>query len=306
MSTPILDINTALGLVIHGGYGGYEPISQLQGVKLAPALDWIEGLEMLQKSSTTFVESSSIDSAVQFQHSFLPEHVRSQINVVTGNYGALFDAFNQGKEGDRNFQENLETMHDEYGFFAALKSARWTLWPINTNGNHWMCVVLELAQTVATGLYDRVVAYAIVDGFRNTKNRDFFLQRVVRVLERDGITVPRNAQRQIWSPRQPDGYTCGLRTTHFMWEMMNRMSGVVLGEKADQELWMPMSGYFDPDHVRLQMAGYIAAWGLRDLKYKARVSIQLVRSTFEFAPAAQRPAAEKIPPSARTTTSSKT
>ncbi|TGJ81135.1 hypothetical protein E0Z10_g7622 [Xylaria hypoxylon] len=178
--------------------------------------------------------------------------------------------------------------------------------PINTGDNHWSVIFIVLEKTKVAletyqdpavdtpSYYTQIVDYSIVDprvsggiadpavdAYAETRG-NFIEERLDAVFKfcRIGSTRPETElRRPIWVPRQEDNdnWSSGLRVIDFIWEMLRRIQDFESsGAQNRESLFRPMRPYFDPDYVRLDVAGAIAAMGLQRQDFRARITLAQV------------------------------
>ncbi|KAI0839353.1 hypothetical protein F5Y06DRAFT_265209 [Hypoxylon sp. FL0890] len=162
--------------------------------------------------------------------------------------------------------------------FRPFKQTEWTFWPINYGGNHWELVIIHKEQV--NGEWSHIVQIAVIDAWRNSTDstrRRVVNRRVKGLMKKLKFTFGQNIERTVWVPWQKDGWSCGLRTYWAARRIIERILKLEEeGLNYDEEVWLPLSGWFNPDFVRWEMIGLNAYDCVKDLGYRARIAVELV------------------------------
>ncbi|KAI1407911.1 hypothetical protein F5Y13DRAFT_173763 [Hypoxylon sp. FL1857] len=236
----------------------------------------VRGLSSLLANREEWLTDDAIYKALRPVHDGLPRSVRSRITIPVVEITGLF------VEGDRNYDDLISAPKGgrRYGrVFQQFKETEYSLWPINFAGNHWELVFIH-KKRVDGGEWSHILHIAVIDGWRDesTRRRKAFVDaRLRRLFEKFNFTFEPNCERNVWAPWQKDTWSCGLRAYWAAKQMMSRiLQHHEEGSSYDEELWLPLSGWFNPDFVRWEMIGLNAYHCVKELDYRARVAVELV------------------------------
>jgi len=253
----------------------------------APEEGWpdISGLNNLQASNTQWLSDSAIEAAVREYHSGLAPDVQSWIDVTLPLINS--EVFFPGQQGEDALVKFIYRRRDR--MYRAMKQKEYSIFPVNTQGNHWVTVVLhkELsADTDAKGkgkgknkkTYSRIGQMAVIDPFRDDGRIALVTSRMESILRgAAGFQFSENFSRTIWCPHQPDGTSCGPRSYWCAKQLMDRIQGFYeSGYFYNERFWGDLSGWFNEDFVRGEMIGRTAWAGVKAMGYNARLAIECV------------------------------
>lgn len=244
--------------------------------------EWIESLNNLQVKRTAMVYGGDIDLSLLFRYSFLPEAVQAKINLITAKLHGLFQDIRDGDEGYLMWKNTLNCLHRNPDFTSQLRTRKYHLWPINVMGDHWVSVFVRMEKSgKEADFFDLIAQVVVLDPMHHHKAAGWVARRVKKVFKTDNVELLEGADRQVWIPTQHDEFSCGIRCYTYLNEMMRRIKEVeITGNKDPESLFEPFSGYFDADEMRHEMIGLVAAMGLRDQKYVARVAVEVVEEIY--------------------------
>lgn len=168
-------------------------------------------------------------------------------------------------------------------FITHIRERQYTIWPTNV-GNHWVVIIIRTAPLTAehrdAGEPDKtlVTHIAVVDPAKHRKTIDLVHQRMQLFLEYHDFVIADDSRTEIWIPKQRDGWSCGIRVYHVITVMLERIKHEVLAKssKRPSSIWAPLSKYFQPAKVRLELIGLLAdtaAQAVGKGKYAAKVSL---------------------------------
>ncbi|KAI1137672.1 hypothetical protein F5Y05DRAFT_387939 [Hypoxylon sp. FL0543] len=251
------------------------PRIEERGIAQSSNFGAIRGLSSLLASREEWLTDDAITKALEPFLDSLPRALRNRISLGTSDITGLFEAANpifesiiRAPKGSNRYMRA----------FQQFKATEWTLWPINYGGNHWELVVIHKEQV--NGEWSHVLQLAIIDAWKNDsdrRRREFVDTRVRRLLRHFDFTFAKNFEREVWVPWQKDFWSCGLRTYWSARQIVERILKLEEdGLNYDEEVWSPLSGWFNPDFVRWEMIGLNAYHCVKDLDYRARIAVELV------------------------------
>ncbi|KAI3321965.1 hypothetical protein HD806DRAFT_545629 [Xylariaceae sp. AK1471] len=306
---------------------------------VSPTTQWVPALERIQAYREAFLTAPEIDEAVAFRENFLPTEVKKRVNIFSAesgyprlwnpNYRDFFsrtlkedkrpNAADENQIFEKYMADNVMTLKETFSAHP------YHMWPINT-GDHWEVVFVVLKKSDEdSDEYDTLSAFTVVDprlpgrkpdpeDAEGQDKADIIIYRLGRMFELCDIGSKEdyfNLERLIWVPEQGkgDNWSCGLRAIWFVWEILIRLQDMeTSGIRDTNMLFRPMRPYFNPDYVRLDAAGAIAARGLNSEDFRARIAVARVTrivpkpqtsSNPQFNPdqltPKQNPPVEKIP-----------
>ncbi|KAI1642573.1 uncharacterized protein F4817DRAFT_369209 [Daldinia loculata] len=236
----------------------------------------IRGLNQLQASREEWLNGDALDKALKVYQNSLPKLARDMIHIADTSIEGIFGT------SQKTFEDILTR---NYGRFCrSLKRTEYTLWPLNIYGNHWELGVIRKANpTKKDEGWTRIVQLGIVDSWEDKQRgprRQFAESRLQRFLRKNQFTFARDHQRYISTARQLDAWSCGLRTFWAARHVMNRIVDMVQGDvyHYNENLWEGMTGWFNPDLVRWEMIGLTAYEAVREMGYRARIAVEVVRT----------------------------
>ncbi|KAI1853345.1 hypothetical protein JX266_002051 [Neoarthrinium moseri] len=243
------------------------------------------GLDSLQAGHTEWLNGSALDVPTEFRYLQQPPEVRQLINLLDTSADAGLFRHSGGTSLEHNADKVRQSLEgtNHGGDSKLLKSIRaheFTMWPVDV-GMHWVVLILQMQQTGGSKEFDHVAQAVIIDTDHDPLTVGFVLDRLKTVLAAGGISFARTPELllNMWVPPQDDGWSCGLRCYAAMSEFMQRVTRLYLaGKTYEDSLWEPMPSWFLAQSVREEMAGLCAAMCVRELKYKARIAIELVDS----------------------------
>ncbi|KAI0394548.1 hypothetical protein F5Y17DRAFT_251142 [Xylariaceae sp. FL0594] len=254
----------------------------------------LSALNNLQADKSEWLSDTAIEVAVREYHAGLAPAVQRRVDVQH----KLIDAevFVPGRRGEDALSKLVARKRDR--LWRAMREAEYSIFPVNTRGNHWVTVVLhkELCQdntsagagagagSEDTGAgkkqqhYGHVTGMAVVDPFRDSQRVALVTSRMESLLKRAaGFTFAEDYQRSIWSPHQPDISSCGPRSYWCAKQLLDRVQALYeAGRFYDETFWDHLSGWFDEAFVRGEMIGRAAWAGVKDMDYRARVAVECV------------------------------
>ncbi|KAI0100733.1 hypothetical protein GGR51DRAFT_575220 [Nemania sp. FL0031] len=264
---------------------------------------WLNALENIQSSWKAHVTSNEIDEAVTFRHDALPASINKLLCVHSANSGPhgfanqSYENPEWGNPAEDEIQERIEQDGDDFirdhgdELKEKLHKYPYHLWPVNTGG-HWEVIFIVLEKTGNDpDTYSRVFGYAVVDPLVSGGKADdysevnarskFINTRLNEIFQDSHSTTQRpnffECERNIWVPKQSDNWSSGLRAIDFIWEILRRIQDMeTSGLRNLESLFRPMRPYFNPEYVRLEAAGAIAARGLKTVDYQARIVLARV------------------------------
>lgn len=243
--------------------------------------NWVDALRTLQLSSLGDVDSAALEATLEFRESFLPNFVRSQLGLLpAGLYFGLLCI------PEAQYTRRIQAAKQEpLSFWREIKKGPFVLWAGNLAGAHWIGVVLYLEETQkGSGRFDRVVQYAMNNSSQSIEEatsvtNNYVDTQLIRVLAEDGITVAPGAKQPMFTPRQRNNWACGIYTYKFLHVMMQRIEKYITEPSYGIDvLWEDIIQRWNPDELRLEMAGLCAARGLTDatINYHARIAVERV------------------------------
>jgi hypothetical protein len=304
-----------------------------------PIAKWVPALERIQTHREAAVTAPEIDEALTFRYHYLPAEVKRCVNIFSAESGyprlwnpnyrdfspwsmdqdKMPDPTEENKKFEKYLTDNEESLKQIFSVHP------YHMWPINT-GNHWEVVFIVLTKSDEDSKeYDMLSAFTVIDprlpGRKPSPEDVEAQEKAVEVIDRLGSIFEfcglwykgdhLNLERLIWVPEQKkgDNWSSGLRAIWFVWEMLIRLQDMETSGVRDIDmLFKPMRPYFNPDYVRLDAAGAIAAGGLRSEGFKGRIAVARVtrvtpkpqtsnNPTFlpDMLASARSPPVEKIP-----------
>ncbi|KAI8949802.1 hypothetical protein F4801DRAFT_385710 [Xylaria longipes] len=170
-----------------------------------------------------------------------------------------------------------------------LKATEYNIFPICSNGNHWVLVVLHKNQVPSTAdptkrEWSRVVQAVVLDPFRSSQRTDFVHETLRRWLTQAGqFTFAPNYVQNVWVPLQHDDSSCGPRAYWHAKQILDRLLALhENGINYNPSLWGDLSGWFNEGFVRDEMIGRCATTAVRLMDYNARVAVEVVNRTKDF------------------------
>ncbi|KAI0173016.1 hypothetical protein GGR52DRAFT_547048 [Hypoxylon sp. FL1284] len=234
----------------------------------------IRGFLDLQRGNSQWINGDALDKALQVYHGSLPSDVRDTIHVAKTDLEGLFD-------------DSPTTTYDaavgkRYGrLFRQFARTKYSLWPINVNGLHWELVFMQKSAPKSSsavnrpGEYSRIARMAVIDSWRGwgreerSKMVDDKLHAIFAAYD---FEFSNNHERDIWVPAQEDVWSCGPRV---FWGAKELMSRIASGDTND-DLWADLDGWANPEASRWEMVGLNGYQAIKDMDYRARVSVELV------------------------------
>ncbi|KAK9774732.1 hypothetical protein SCAR479_08552 [Seiridium cardinale] len=275
---PILPTTT---LVIGNGTNTHHELARAEGVVASiESLDAFLGLNTLQISSDEWLDGSALDVPTEFRLLQQPPDVQGLINLLNTSAGeGLFTAKPQQKSWlDRHEKSVLGPVPRlDFTTIARIRSHMYTFWPVDV-GMHWVVATLYMTKAGRSKDFNQVGKVVIFDSEQNEATIDMVLDRLKTILAASDITLAPEADLlpTIWTAKQDDNFSCGLRCYTVMHELMQRITRLYMnGETYDASLWEPMRAWFHAQSVREEMAGLCAAMCVRDLGYEARIAVEL-------------------------------
>ncbi|GAW18942.1 hypothetical protein ANO14919_084260 [Xylariales sp. No.14919] len=280
-----------------------------------PTGRWVDALENIQSFRNAVLTADEIEEAILFRYDFLPANISKLIYIHSAESGfaGMWDIDHQPPKYGNNPNNKLEDQKQELDEWItsnidvlqeSFHKHPYHIMPINTGGNHWEVIFIVMEKSkrdVDVGnpaIYTQLAGFSIVDprvsGGKadplvdieaQTHARNVFInERLGGIFRRCQLHTKSDdgndkVERMIWVPKQEvnDNWSSGLRIIDFVWEMLRRIQDVESsGIRNTESLFRPMRPYFDPDYVRLDAAGAIAARGLQDRDFRARVCLTQV------------------------------
>ncbi|KAI8956724.1 hypothetical protein F5Y11DRAFT_342142 [Daldinia sp. FL1419] len=244
-----------------------------------PLRDWpdIRGLNQLQASRDEWLNGDAIDKAVKIYYDSLPQLAREKIHIADTSIEGIFG------DSERAFEDVLARNYRR--FFRGFKNTEYVLWPINVRGNHWeLCLIRKQNPSGAVDGWTSVVRVSIIDSWEDSRRgpRKLFVEdRLQKLLLKQNLTFAIDWRKEVSTARQPDSWSCGLRTFWAARQAMDRIVNMVRTGtyRYNENLWNDMGGWFNPDLVRWEMIGLNAYQAVKEMDYRARVAVELVNHT---------------------------
>ncbi|KAI3318798.1 hypothetical protein HD806DRAFT_302841 [Xylariaceae sp. AK1471] len=245
-----------------------------------PANGWpsIGGLHSLQYSRDTWLNDEAILVANKVYHSSLPKDVRDQIDITQPGIDAR--VFYSGRTGVDALYNVLKGPLTR--MYKTIKAKEYNIWPINTNGNHWVTVIIHKKQRPDKDngnkqAWTHITEMAVVDPYRSGATMNMVHTQIRKLLEAGKFTFALDYERKVWSSLQRDASSCGPRSYWCAKQFMDRILWLYESKSSyNENLWDDLSGWFDEDFVRGEMIGRAAWNAIRDMNYNARVAIECV------------------------------
>ncbi|KAI8631597.1 hypothetical protein F5Y19DRAFT_463300 [Xylariaceae sp. FL1651] len=265
-----------------------------------PLMGWpdIRGLNSLQLARDEWLNYGAIEVAIRAYHSGLPKILQDRIDIQAPEYDSLFAGGKTGAEALRTILSLKNTR-----LYNRFKRSEYSIWPINTNGNHWVTVVLHKQQRPTKQdkkkmEWSHITQMAIIDPFRSAPNQRMVNAQMRRFLENDGnFTFAPGYERTVWGPLQRDTTSCGPRSYWCAKQIMDRLLELHEdGIDYDESIWNDLSGWFNEDFIRGEMIGRNAWDGVRAMDYNARLAIEIVNQVKKYGTHRSRNAGEAMKP----------
>ncbi|KAK6085515.1 hypothetical protein SCUP515_00622 [Seiridium cupressi] len=268
-------------LVVGNGTHTHHGLARVEGVVAnIQSLDAFLGLNTLQISSDEWLDGSALDVPTEFRLLQQPPEVQGLINLLNTSAGeGLFTAdLQQESRLDRHEKSVLGPVPRlDITTIARIRSHMYTFWPVDV-GMHWVVIIMYLTKAGRSKDFSQVAKVVIFDSEQSQTTIYMVLHRLRTILAASSITLAPEADLlpTIWTAKQDDNFSCGLRCYTVMHEFMQRITRLYMnGETYDASLWEPMKAWFHAQSVREEMAGLCAAMCVRDLGYEARIAVEL-------------------------------
>ncbi|KAK8042500.1 hypothetical protein PG994_012983 [Apiospora phragmitis] len=198
-------------------------------------------LECIQMRRTSWLTADCVDIPLSWAYKCQPRAVRHRINLLpaTDSDGLFQDpegeVVAEGEGGGRHlnardefrtdvkFQKKLEDAYKTRPkMWARIRAREFTIWPVHTTA-HFVTILLRMRRRDPNGHpntpYDEVAQFSILEPRTH--------RRLRRILNYDGITIPDDAFRGPWYPKQHDTFSCGIRAYHMAKEFMERLTWIL-------------------------------------------------------------------------------
>ncbi|KAI8627663.1 hypothetical protein F5Y19DRAFT_486604 [Xylariaceae sp. FL1651] len=221
---------------------------------------WLPALENVQSSREASVTAAKIDEALSFRYRFVPDEFRHLIWLFPASYVACqyrrplavhFIVLVRSWTGS-------QLLFDRFAYFSFINP----LFPASS---------ADLRYNSQQQIEDAHKARADME--------DIIWRHEISSI----VSDKRLGAREIRLPRQHDNFSSSLRAIWAAWELLLRIQDLETSSVRDSagirvydELFRPMRPYFDPDYVRLDVAGCIAARALQEEDYEARIVVARV------------------------------
>lgn len=247
--------------------------------------DTIRSLDRLQRSTTEWLDGTTIDLGANFHLDRLPGTVDDEINYTNTWPAGLWNDQHKGAAGLADFHRMKKEITNPVSgvptFLTHMHERQYTIWPTNV-GNHWVVIIVR-TEPLTGGEPEQktlVTHIAVVDPARHRKTVELVHQRVKEFLEYHDFVIADGSRTEIWTPKQRDSWSCGIHVYNVIKVMIERIETRVLGDSSEcsSVVWAPLSKDFQPHEVRLELTGLLAAAAAQTLgqsKYSARVSVAL-------------------------------
>ncbi|KAI1419188.1 hypothetical protein F5Y12DRAFT_284933 [Xylaria sp. FL1777] len=246
-----------------------------------PSKSWpdIRGLNSLNYSRDKWLTGDAIEVSIAEYCSGLPKDLQDKIGL--GIPGINPKVFHQGPGGDEVLAMAIQTRAGRR-VLARLKTTPFSIFPICTNSNHWVLVIMckDLRETGKDGQkeWSHVTNVAILDPYRQGPRMKMVDDRLRRwLMEAGDFTYGKDYQKIVWVPLQKDGTSCGPRAYWNAKQLIDRLlTFFEAGIEYSQVLWNDLSGWFNEDFVRGEMTGRCAWAAVRAMDYNARMAVECV------------------------------
>ncbi|KAI1432500.1 hypothetical protein GGR50DRAFT_591666 [Xylaria sp. CBS 124048] len=248
-----------------------------------PSGSWpdIRGFNSLNYSRTAWLSGDAIEVSLAVYKESLPRRLQEKIDIVIP--GVDPKVWSTGNVGAQALKEAIQ--HPAKRALARMKRTEYSFIPICTNGDHWVLVVIhkEHPREVAPGSaeaaeYSHVAQIAVLDPFHDAQRLNMVHRQMKDWLHRaGGLSFSPFHRRPVWIPSQHDGTSCGPRVYWNAKQIIDRLLELhELESSYDENIWRPLSGWFNEHFVRGEMLGRCAWEGIRAMDYKARMAIECV------------------------------
>ncbi|KAI1091423.1 hypothetical protein F5B19DRAFT_277847 [Rostrohypoxylon terebratum] len=278
MATPAHVLCSARGHRI--GECRIEHVTTIHNLPPEPENGWpsVRGLNTLQASREEWLNGDAIENALTQHWESLPLQTQALIHLQDTSIEGLF------LHSSARYDHFMTGTNRR--FYARLREKEYTLWPCNYDGNHWVLTVIHKGRSRAdVGGFDQVLQVAILDSWREVGSRSRkqrISTRLHGIFKKAGLQVGNESERIVWVPWQQDQWSCGLRTFWAGKQMMDRIQETVERSSGyDEQIWAPLPGWFNTDKVRWDMIGLNAYHAVKEMGYRARISVELVNSTLD-------------------------
>ncbi|KAI5860955.1 hypothetical protein GGS23DRAFT_578118 [Durotheca rogersii] len=237
----------------------------------------MRGLHELQFSRDVWLNGDAIEKAISIYYQSLPTVVQDMVQIQDTSLTGLFIP---GKAGEERFQGRI--IRPMRGFFRAIREKEYTLWPINYNDSHWVLVLIRKRRPAENSdQFTHISRLAIIDSWKDGDaegRKRFIHQRLLNLFHQAGnFTFSDSYDRTIWTPWQKDACSCGPRVYWAARQILNRLlRAAELNLRTADDLWDPLSGFFNEEQVRWEMTGLNAFAAVQQMGYRARIAVELV------------------------------
>ncbi|RWA03244.1 hypothetical protein EKO27_g11861, partial [Xylaria grammica] len=266
-----------------------------------PSSGWpdIRGLNSLNYSRTKWLTGDAIEVSIAVYVRGLPKSLQDKIGL--GIPGVNPDVWSQAPKGRDAL--NMAIQAPARRALARIKMNEYSIFPICSNGNHWVLVVIhkEERPTGPGGRneWSHVAQAAVIDSYRDVGRARLISDRLQSWLgAAGGFTYSANFKRTVWTPLQKDGSSCGPRTYWNAKQILDRLLELhEAGLGYHEALWGGLSGWFNEEFVRAEMTGRCAWDAVRAMGYNARIGVECVNRVRETPNGRWVPADQLMKPS---------
>ncbi|TGJ79257.1 hypothetical protein E0Z10_g9509 [Xylaria hypoxylon] len=258
------------------------PMNQIK----APSNSWpdVRGLHSLNYSRDKWLAGDAIEVAIATYTRGLPQALQEKIGL--GIPGVNPKVWHRGSAG--NDALNMAIKTPARRGLARLRTTEYSILPVCTDSDHWVLVVLHKERR-PTGPgnkieWSHIAQVAVLDPYRDSARMRMVDERMQAWLKQAGkFTYSNNYRRVVWIPMQKDTTSCGPRAYWHAKQLLDRLLELhESGVDYSDYVWKDLSGWFNEDFVRGEMAGRCAWDGVRAMDYNARISIECVNRVKEY------------------------
>lgn len=245
-----------------------------------PAKSWpdIRGLHSLNYSRDAWLTGDAIEVSIATYCGGLPQALQDKVGLGTpGVHPNFWRRATSRDEMKRLIKSRAKRALD------MIRATEYSIFPVCTDDSHWVLVVIHKDQRPSSAdrtkmEWSHVAQIAVLDPFRESALMKMVCTRLGMWLRgAGGFTVAPDCEKTVWVPLQKDGTSCGPRAYWNAKQILDRLLDLHESDMSyHPSLWDDLSGWFNTDFVRLEMAGRCASAAVREMDYKARVAVECV------------------------------
>ncbi|KAI0424742.1 hypothetical protein F5Y09DRAFT_129961 [Xylaria sp. FL1042] len=240
----------------------------------------IRGLNSLNYSRDKWLTGDAIEVSIATYCRGLPKALQDKISL--GIPGINPKVWHMGPSGEGTLAVEIKASRARA--LKKIKATPFSIFPICTNGNHWVLVIICKSQPLGAKDWSHVRYVAVLDPFRTSTRIKMVNDRLRDWLIKGGnFTYGDNYNQDVWVPLQKDASSCGPRAYWNAKQLIDRLLACYEANiDYSNVLWKDLSGWFNDDFVRGEMMGRCAWAAVCAMDYNARIAVECVNRVRDY------------------------